>query len=495
MLRRAEILWLALAISLTACPGWSVSEEIRDHWERGDLRYKLRPYQARVYDFLWDQILDEDADTAAYIASRQQGKTFITRAIACEVAIRCPGESVNIGAPVGKEMRKINRTVMRDILRDCPEDLKPRYNRSDGTYEFPNGSHVFTAGLNNGHEDDQRGNNAILNILDEAGFIDQLDYCLVDVYGPQTDTRGGTTLLCSTPPKTPAHELKSIFDDLEQYARVITVDIHQTEATEADKARIMRRCGGELSTSWRREYLCLFIVDSELQVIPEWSDVYVRGIERTELFAFWHKYSAMDLGVRDFNATLFAYYDFAAATLVIEDEWIARGPEVTTDKIINRVIEREEALGYKPMRLRIADNNNVQLLVDLAMDGLPFVATSKEELPAMMNTLRLWIDEGRVIVHPRCQNLIGCLKNAIWKDSKDGRWIGRELARAKAYGHFDALMALVYLVRNVDVVSNPVPRYYGIDRSKQYVSPRFDRQIDERTEQLQKVFGPKRRLA
>ncbi len=37
----------------------------------------------------------------------------------------------------------------------------------------------------------------------------------------------------------------------------------------------------------------------------------------------------------------------------------------------------------------------------------------------------------------------------------------KELARSKVYGHFDALMALVYLVRNIDTQTNPIPKYYG----------------------------------
>lgn len=467
----------------------------REAWADGDLSWKLRPYQVESYDAMWNAITS-GTDVFVNVQARRTGKTFVTRIVATEFALRIPECNVNIAGPVGREMRKINQTVMRQILRDCPPELQPTYNKADGTYTFPNGSHIFTAGLNGDHADDQRGNDGNLNLIDEAGFVDELEYALLDIYAPQTDTSGGTNILISTPPKTPAHDFVDIKNVAERDGNYIMRTIHQTDYTDAKKDQIATRCGGVLSTTWRREYLCEFVVDSDLQIVPEWNEKYVQDVDRGEFFAFWHKYDAMDLGVRDLNATLFGYYDFKNARLVIEDEWIASGPQLTTDVIANKVAEVEARLDYRDMYRRVADNNNPLLLNDLrALHGMQFVPTSKDELPAMINELRLWIGTGRVAVHPRCANLIGCLKNAIWKDSRDGRFIGRELARTKAYGHFDALMALVYLVRNVDVHTNPIPRLHGFDPQTQFLSRHGQLIENEELADIVKLFGPKRRVA
>jgi hypothetical protein len=73
----------------------------------------------------------------------------------------------------------------------------------------------------------------------------------------------------------------------------------------------------------------------------------------------------------------------------------------------------------------------------------------------MINLVREWVKDGRIIIDKSCTELLGCLRNAIWDKNK------KELSRSKVFGHFDALMALVYLVRNLDTTTNPIPKYFG----------------------------------
>jgi hypothetical protein len=46
------------------------------------------------------------------------------------------------------------------------------------------------------------------------------------------------------------------------------------------------------------------------------------------------------------------------------------------------------------------------------------------------------------------------VRNGIWDKNR------QKLAKSRVFGHFDALMALVYLVRNVDKDTNPIPKYF-----------------------------------
>ncbi len=504
-------------------------DEIRYRWQLGALDYKLRDYQRDVYFDLWEAIIDPDCLQYTLNVSRRWGKTTDIDLIALEFCNRLPGAMIRFAAPTGVELRKRTLPIMRQLLLDCPADLKPTWNGQDKCFTFPNSSEIHLAGVNNAHEDDLRGTSCHLGPVDEAGFVDRLEYLLDSVLAPQTLDTGGTIILGSTPPPTPAHDYCEIAKACENEGWYAHRDIYSMGLPDELIRRYQKQAGcrwelrGEIfdewvegatlieSSTWQREYLARFVVDSTLAVVPEWNDRYARSTPRDQFFPFHHKYSAMDLGVRDFNATLFGYYDFRNARLVIEDEWIANGPELTSDVIERQVREREKKLGYgrwrgeewvPEMRMRVADNNNVNLLVDLAVQGLPFGATSKElikgfahkgaALMSMVNMLRMWVKEGRVLIDPKCTNLLGCLKYGVWKDVQ---YIGRELGRAKAYGHYDALMALVYLVRNVDVHTNPIPAdfFHNRDGQRTFVPDpvALDRASDN-AKRLKEIFSPRR---
>jgi hypothetical protein len=132
---------------------------------------------------------------------------------------------------------------------------------------------------------------------------------------------------------------------------------------------------------------------------------------------------------------------------------------------------------------RVADSNNVILLNDLGSDyALHFIATDKDQLLAMVNQVRVWVKAGRVIVHPRCAQLLGCLKYGIWNKNRD------KFERSVAYGHFDALAALVYLIRNIDVYTNPIPEQLGKSEATHFVISGQE-PVSQEGKELRKLFG------
>jgi hypothetical protein len=159
--------------------------------------------------------------------------------------------------------------------------------------------------------------------------------------------------------------------------------------------------------------------------------------------------------VRDFTVVLLGYYDFPNARLVIEDEVALSGSAVTTRNIAAETRKRERDRGYIPYR-RVADNNNLILINDLSIqEELPFMPTDKDSLEAMINNLRLWFKDKRIVIHPRCQFLIGTLGSALWNEKRN------DFSRSKTFGHADAVAALMYGVRNIDVHTNPIPVTYS----------------------------------
>jgi len=122
-------------------------------------------------------------------------------------------------------------------------------------------------------------------------------------------------------------------------------------------------------------------------------------------------------------------------------------------------------------------------LQDLGLiHGIHFAPTSKDTLEAMVNELRLWVSRGRIVVSPRCSQIIGCLKFGVWNDHRTA-W-----ERSANYGHFDALAALMYLVRNIDQSSNPVPRLYSINDDDHFISKKERDTLTDSGEALKKAF-------
>ena len=60
--------------------------------------------------------------------------------------------------------------------------------------------------------------------------------------------------------------------------------------------------------------------------------------------------------------------------------------------------------------------------------------------------------------------MIGSLKYGVWNDRRT------EWERSTVYGHFDALAALMYLVRNIDQASNPIPKFHSVDEANTFIN-------------------------
>ena len=409
--------------------------------------------------------------------SRRLGKSTFGLIWLCEDCIQHPGSVSAYFAPVKEGLRDYIGPIIRDTLSDCPQDLLPTLDATL-TLNFPNSSKIIFRGSNNQQHRTKRGNAFRKVFIDEGRDVDDLDNLLESVVIPSLFSTDGRVMISSTPADTEDHPLHDIKQSAERegwYFKADIYDAHKYDPQDFPSDRIEQwQRETTDAVAWKREYLALWVKDPTKIIIPEWSAAYELEVERDEFFKFYGKYAAMDLGVRDKTAAIFGYYDFKKAKLIIESEFALQDSEVRTDKIAERIKRTERELAYQLIHdrnddryrgqqqhekvfRRVADNNNPLLIQDLnQLHGLDFFATRKDELPAMINLVREWVKDGRIYVAPQCRELIGCLRNAVWNKDK------KELARSKVFGHFDALMALVYLVRNLDTSTNPIPQYYGM---------------------------------
>ena len=120
--------------------------------------------------------------------------------LAIEEAMNNPGWIVNFVCPTKKQARDISRTTMREILKDCPEEIMPYYRTADNAYVFHNGSELMLYGANSEAIEAARGPKAHLIICDEVGFWTDMDYAVKSVLYPKLNTTKGKLLICSTPP-------------------------------------------------------------------------------------------------------------------------------------------------------------------------------------------------------------------------------------------------------------------------------------------------------
>ena len=388
-------------------------------------------------------------------SSRRLGKTYFLCVLASVYAFRKSNSQIRYASVTQKAVKKMVHPIFKELFKEVPLKHRPQWNGQDSVYKFPNGSEIHVAGVNGQHSDDLRGTAADLCVVDEAAFVDDLTYLIDSVLLPQLLTTGGKLIMASSSPLSPAHQFTSYIQESRETGNYSSYDIHKGGYPPDVVSEFCKEAGGASSTTWRREYLNEIIVDSAYAIIPEFSKDIVQEYVASELDVYWHKYVSMDIGTKDFTAILFGVYDFKQARLFILDEVVINGPEVTTENIAKAIKQKELLLQMKPYR-RVSDNNNLILLNDLGtQSGIHFIPTNKDRLEAMVNELRLWVQNKRLVVAPHCTQTIGCLEFGVWnKDRK--QW-----GRSSQYKHFDALAALMYMVRNIDQNSNPIPVTHG----------------------------------
>lgn len=496
---------------------------VLEMWGVGWLEYKLKACQREMLH----AILACKRFKYFIKCARRLGKSYLLTSLAIMVCLQKKGAQVRYAAPTQKQLRKIIHPLIKKILADCPEHLRPVWKGADGLYLFPNGSELHLAGVNNNHADDLRGTACDLFIVDEAGTVDDLHYLIHDVAMPQFldpdgDVVAGRRLVvASSPPRSPAHEFTAMAAEAEVEGNYSHFDIFAGEYPEAVIRLFLEEDGvpasdieallsGNLqavkSTTIKREYLALDVVDENSALCPEWETGakawdFVPEVQAEPKMKFWLRYDALDVGVADLSVDLLAHYDFERATLFVWDEVAMNGPQMTTELLAEGIRAMEtKNFGVKweskvepgnrvrwamtppdkHFRIRRISDVDLLLVQDMGrLHGLPFEATDKGSLDEMVNQVRIWVRSGRIVVHPRCKQLLGCLKYGVWNERRD------KFAKAKAFGHFDAFAALMYLVRNVDTRTNPVPEGFGRPEDEYF----YDKKPAQQRDKIKKLFN------
>jgi len=438
-------------------------------WNKGILIWKLDACQKAIYN----EMMGRPDKVVTITCSRRLGKSHLLTVIALEICLKTPKSIVKFLQPEQKMIRMNIKPIMEEILLDCPDELRPEFKTQDNVYVFPNGSQIQLAGTDNGNAEKIRGGNCHAALIDEAGFCSDLHYLINSVLIPTTTLTRGKIYLSSTPSKSPDHEFMKYVEKAEASGKLIKKTIWDAIDYLKDDVnpRITKQLvdeiieslpGGRESEDFRREYECDVVHNSDLSIIPEFTpDIEKDIVKEWPKPAHYDSYVSMDIGFKDLTVALFAYYDFEKGIIVIEDEVVLNGAAMTTDKLAETIKGTEVALWTNPLTgefkkpyLRVSDNNLIVINDLQRLHGLLFVPTAKDNKDAQVNHLRMLIGARKLVINPKCKVLVSHLKNGNWKKDR------KEFSRSPDSGHYDAIDAAIYLVRNIDKNKNPYPKGY-----------------------------------
>jgi hypothetical protein len=324
---------------------------------------------------------------------------------------------------------------------------------------------------------------------------------------PTTTHTGGKIVLATTPPENSDHEFMKFMEaaELKGLLTKKTIDDNPILPTE-EKKNIENSMGGRDSVRFRREYLVEIIRDSSRSVIPEFTEESEQHIVKTHpVPPFRDCYVGMDLGGKDFTALLYGYFDFRADKVIIEDELVLDFAEkdVNLQRLVDENIKIETNLWtnkltneFLPPYKRTSDIDYIAIkeIHRLSLGKLNFLVAKKDDKMSAINHLRLLIQNRKLVINPKCVNLIRHLKNVKWKSD-----VNKEtFARSPDNGHYDCVDALLYLVRSIDYSKNPYPAGYGLNlRDNTYFVNGRQNYIDQNSSSKQlgiykKIFGAKK---
>lgn len=432
------------------------------------LTFKMHSIQKEMYKLYMDA---GPRSTQVWLLSRQTGKSYCLAILALMECIQKPNSIVKLLTDTKLHVQTIFEPIFREILEDCPEDMRPNYIPTKFIYEFANGSQIQMAGTDAGNAERLRGQKSTLILVDEAGSCTRLNYNVLSILLPTTTHTGGKLILASTPPEEPDHDFVGFIEQADQENCLTRKTLFDNPLlTDAEKENIVSRFpGGRNNSQFRREYMVELIRDERRTVIPEFDDDVIAQVVRDyPKPPFYTPYVSMDLGFKDLTVVLLGYYDFKNDKIVIEEEICVKGSDLKLDKLGQDILDREQRLWLNiysneqivpEVRVSDVDLIVIQEINRQSHGRLNFQPVKKEpgyKLP-LINQLRIMLPSNKIIISPNCPVLIRHLKNARWKDAsaKD------DFARSPDDGHYDAVDALLYFVKSVSYTKNPYPSNYG----------------------------------
>ena len=468
-------------------------------WKNGRLNYKFRNTQRAVKE-AW--IKSKEQYRRFYVEStRRLGKSSLLLMLFAEECLSLPDRKCGFFAPVKDGLLDYIEPLIQKTFDDCPDSLRPTFDKQRFMLRFVNGSTIIFRGANNQQHRVRRGQEFNLAGIDEARDVDNLTELVESVVFPSLFSADGYMLISSTPADTRSHPLYDYRQRAELEGWFIRIDIWKANQLDPQvytldrinewKEETLKSVDG-LET-WEREYECKWVINKRKLAIPEWTKALVVPYGRDPYYQFYHHYIGIDWGYKDFTAIVFATSNFRKARLEVDGELTYQGKDVRSDLIAEAIRNQMRKLwGEKAIVWRMVSDSADPILINELnkFEGMEFIPVEKAHtLEAMLNEFRVMVSQGKVVVRPECQMMVHNLENAIWDENR------RKLDQDIFAHHFDHLMALVYLSRVWDQSTNPIPVDFMIDGVR-VVNLDFDKKLKAKNisgQALSEAFGAGKR--
>lgn len=433
---------------------------------------RLRKHQMPLYEAI---LATPQFRTRPIVCSRRFGKTMTVLACCEEIARQkigsIHGEPVIIrvafpGKGQGNNVLIPNWNI---VLDTCPLDLRPKEIR-DGVWQWPNGSELYVIGTDDSDQREKhRGGMAHWIFIDEAGSHKEFEYLIGSILSPQLDTTGGRMVMITTPPLSMDHGfvrqwragegaglsmVRTVFQNT-SYTREQLRAICREKNLGYEEPRIERILdvgealkSGDATPTWEREYLCRMVADSSMRATPRFNE-YTHTRDFGTVHGGRHYVFLDPAHAHDNYAAILASFDKRDGKLYVEDEWLDR--RQATDNIVTALRAKEKRLWGEHAEVRRYDNDprGGQQRADMQQRNYSVALGPKSNGPeAEANALDIAIAEGRIVIHPRCKQLIKELTNGLMEVSESGK--RADFMRSKDMGHLDALSALAMGIRCVN---------------------------------------------
>ncbi|MDQ3231620.1 MAG: terminase family protein [Pseudobdellovibrionaceae bacterium] len=441
---------------------------------RGELRWKLHAAQLKIYNLVKN--LPPSQREALVFCARGFGKSFLEVVLALEDCLQNPGVQVAIIGPSIKQAKKIVTPLLKLIIADAPEGLI-RPHISTDTWICSNGSVLTIAGYDTAAEA-LRGQTLFNIYLEETGFSTNVDiedytYLLYSVLMPALRSRTGARMMHFTTPSRivdhPLHvETLPKCKMAGAFYKFTIEDNPRLTREQIDQE--IKTMGGLDSIAVQRELFCEIKRDDSITAVTTFGEErHVATIEPSHDLKW---IIAGDTGyTKDLTVYLRGGYDHNLGKVVIRHEKAYKPDETSTSEIALDILKDWPINGTTVVADAFIDTRRI-----MAALGFSAGEPKKDQFEPTINFIRNEFYNDRVVIHPDCTLLVETLRSAIFNKKRS------DFQRTASLGHADALMALVYLLRSVDRITDLRPRP---DPMKFYDATPKNTQADR----IRKMFG------
>ena len=431
----------------------AVSDELI---RRGSLWHLMTEPQRRFFKHV-EQSNDQ---FHALYCTRQLGKTTAGLIDAIGFCLKNKNVIVRIILPTYKQAREILFTKINELRDIIPKDVLPVIRKSEGAFQFKNGSVILLGGASSDNVEQNRGNICHRLILDEITCYDPsvYTYLLKAILYPQTTHTGGKIIAMGTPPNSAFHPFL-IYDmpNLKAKGNAMIFTVYDNPLlTQLQIDRIIENYGSKDNLDFRREYLAELITAQDLKVIPEFDkakhvfncDFKDKLWDCSEFSREWQGIISCDLGVTDLTGIVGLIINTYTGKAVVCFERSMHGNTLGEFAEVYKTLYTEMT-AYCSNIISICDCFE-QSMITLRKDyKLEFQRPIKRSVEDNVAVARNIFARNKIEISTDCRYLIIQLENGIYDENKK---VNKDFARSPIaeLGHLDHLVSLMYALRKVN---------------------------------------------